>query len=31
MTNQGHRFIIQFYPKEFLSDVRNKKLESLGI
>ena len=31
MTNQGYRFIIQFYPKGFVSDFRNEKLESLGI
>ena len=31
MTNQGYRFIIQFYPQGFLSDFRNEKLESLGI
>ena len=31
MTNQGYRFIIQFYPQGFVSDFRNEKLESLGI
>ena len=31
MTNQGSRLIIQFYPKGFVSDFRNEKLESLGI
>ena len=31
MTNQGYRLIIQFYPKGFVSDFRNEKLESLGI
>jgi hypothetical protein len=31
MTNQGYRFIIQFYSKGFLSEFREEKLESLGI
>ena len=31
MTNQGYRFIIQFYPGGFLPEFRNEKLESLGI
>ena len=31
MTNQGYRFIVQFYPVEFLSEFRQEKLESLGI
>ena len=31
MTNQGYRFIIQFYPQGFLPEFRNEKLESLGI
>ena len=31
MTNQGYRFIIQFYPGGFISEFRNEKLESLGI
>ena len=31
MTNQGYRFIIQFYPQGFVSDFRNEKIESLGI
>ena len=31
MVNQGYRFIVQFYPVEFLSEFRQEKLESLGI
>lgn len=31
MTNQGYRFIIQFYTQGFLPEFRNEKLESLGI
>ena len=31
MTNQGYRFIIQFYPQGFVSEFRNEKLELLGI
>ena len=31
MTNQGYRFIIQFYPKGFVSEFRNEKLKELGI
>jgi hypothetical protein len=31
MTNQGYRFIIQFYPKGFLSEFREEKLKELGI
>ena len=31
MTNQGYRFIIQFYPQGFLSEFREKKLNELGI
>jgi len=31
MTNQGYRFIVQFYPKGFLSEVREEKLKELGI
>jgi hypothetical protein len=31
MTNQGYRFIIQFYPKGFLSEFREEKLKDLGI
>ena len=31
MTNQGYRFIVQFYPVGFLSEFRQEKLESLGI
>lgn len=31
MTNQGYRFIIQFYPGGFLSDLRNEKLLQIGI
>ena len=31
MTDQGYRFIIQFYPAGFLSSIRNSKLKELGI
>lgn len=31
MTNQGYRFIIQFYPVGFVSELRNEKLEILGL
>jgi hypothetical protein len=31
MTNQGYRFIIQFYPVGFVSDIREEKLKELGI
>lgn len=31
MTNQGYRFIIQFYPEGFLSMFREEKLEAIGI
>ena len=31
MTNQGYRFIIQFYPNGFLSEFRQEKLKELGI
>ena len=31
MTNQGYRFIIQFYPQGFVSEFRNEKLKELGI
>lgn len=31
MTNQGYRFIIQFYPQGFLSEFRQEKLNELGI
>ena len=31
MTDQGYRFIIQFYPAGFLSTIRNEKLQELGI
>ena len=31
MTNQGYRFIIQFYPQGFISELRNEKLEILGL
>ena len=31
MTNQGYRFIIQFYPGGFLSEFREEKLKELGI
>lgn len=29
--NQGYRIIIQFYPQGFISQLRNKNLELLGI
>ena len=31
MTNQGYRFIIQFYPGGFVSELRNERLNTLGI
>jgi len=31
MTNQGYRFIIQFYPGGFLPELREEKLAELGI
>ena len=31
MTNQGYRFIIQFYPRGFISEFREEKLKELGI
>ena len=31
MTYQGYRFIIQFYPDQFISILRDKKLNELGI
>ena len=31
MTNQGYRFIIQFYPLGFLTELREEKLIELGI
>lgn len=31
MTNQGYRFIVQFYPQGFLSEFREEKLNELGI
>ena len=31
MTNQGYRFIIQFYPEGFISELRDDKLKELGI
>jgi hypothetical protein len=31
MTNQGYRFIIQFYPLGFLPELREEKLIELGI
>jgi len=31
MTYQGYRFIIQFYPDQFISIIRDKKLNELGI
>jgi hypothetical protein len=31
MTNQGYRFIVQFYPVGFLSEFREKKIKELGI
>lgn len=30
-TNQGHRIIIQFYPQVFISELREDKLNQLGI
>lgn len=29
MTNQGHRFIVQFYPLGYLTEIRNEKLNKL--
>ena len=29
MTNQGYRFIIQFYPKGFIPELREEKLNNL--
>ena len=29
MTNQGYRFIVQFYPEGFISELRNEKLQQL--
>jgi hypothetical protein len=29
MTNQGYRFIIQFYPKGFIQELREEKLNNL--
>ena len=31
MTYQGYRFIIQFYPDQFISVIREKKLNEIGI
>jgi hypothetical protein len=31
MTDQHYRFIVQFYPLGFLPELRNKKLEKIGI
>lgn len=31
MTYQGYRFIIQFYPDQFISVIREKKLNQIGI
>jgi hypothetical protein len=31
MTNQGYRFIIQFYPQGFVSEFREEKLKELGL
>jgi hypothetical protein len=31
MTNQGYRFIVQFYPSGFLSEFREEKLNELKI
>ena len=31
MTNQGYRFIVQFYPEGFVLELRNEKLEILGL
>lgn len=30
MTNQGYRYIIQFYPSGFISELRDEKLKELG-
>jgi hypothetical protein len=30
-TNQGHRIIIQFYPQGFIDELREDKLNQLGI
>lgn len=30
-TNQGHRIIIQFYPQGFINELREDKLNQLGI
>ena len=30
-TNQGHRIIIQFYPQGFITELREDKLNQLGI
>ena len=29
ITNQGYRFIVQFYPEGFISELRNEKLQQL--
>lgn len=29
MTNQGYRFIVQFYPLGYLTEIRNEKLNEL--
>lgn len=29
MTNQGYRFIAQFYPQGFLSDIREEKINNI--
>jgi hypothetical protein len=31
MTNQGYRFIVEFYPSGFIGDLREDKLKELGI
>ena len=31
MTYQGYRFIVQFYPDQFISLIRDKKLNEIGI
>lgn len=31
MTNQGYRFIVQFYPGGFISELREEKLEKLDL
>ena len=31
MTNQGYRFIVQFYPKSFIPILRDLKLKQIGI